>query len=70
MHEKKISWRVFLIQKEGEIAVQKKLEIKKKGDQENKKVKQKGNEKKGESETWWTKTKSDEKALKKNPFFF
>ena len=35
----------------------KKKRVQEEGDQENKKVKQKGNEKGGECETWWTKTR-------------
>ena len=43
------------MQKEGEIVVQKKLEIKKIKDQTKKEMK-----KWGEMETWWTKTRSDQ----------
>ena len=44
----------FLIQKEGEIVVQKN------GDQENKSSNKKEMKKWGEMETWWTKTRSDQ----------
>ena len=43
-----------------EIAVQNNR-VQEEGDQENKKIKRKGNEKGGECQTWWTKTRSDEK---------
>ena len=35
--------------------------VQEEGDQENKRPNKKANEKRGECETWWTKTRSDEK---------
>ena len=35
--------------------------VQEEGDQENKRSNKRGNEKRGECETWWTKTRSDEK---------
>ena len=60
MHKKGISWRVFffLIQKKGEIVVQKNWRSRKS------KIKHKRKWKRGESETWLTKTKNDEKHEK------
>ena len=62
------SWRVFDAKRNGTCCSKKVKEsegkakwVQEEGDQENKRPNKKANEKRGECETWWTKTRSDEK---------
>ena len=69
MHAKSETLKSFWCKKKGDLLFKKKIKesegkekwVQEEGDQENKKIKRKGNEKGGECETWWTKTRSDEK---------
>ena len=72
MHVKSEKLKRFWYKKKGNLLFKKVKEsdgkekwVQEEGDQENKKIKRKGNEKGGECETWWTKTKSDEKRMRK-----